>query len=82
MVVFGPFEFEQGWIALSIVLYIAVAALGIAGFGPATRRALDEARADPTSAAYQTAARRANLLGGLATLIAVVIVGLMVLKPF
>jgi hypothetical protein len=45
-------------------------------------RQLAEAEADPASEAYAAAARRVNLLGGLTTAIVVLIVFLMVTKPF
>lgn len=82
MVLSGAYSFETGWIALSIVLYVSVAILGIAAFAPAMRRQLAEAERDPTSPAYAAAARRSAMLGLLATGIAVAIVFLMVTKPF
>ena len=38
MVLGGAYSFGTGWIAASIVLYVAVAVLGITAFGPAIRR--------------------------------------------
>jgi uncharacterized membrane protein len=82
MVVTGAYSFETRWIAASIVLYILTAVLGITAFGPAIRRQLAEAERDPTSADYDAAERRSNLLGILTTAIVVLIVVLMVAKPF
>lgn len=82
MVLGGAYSFETGWIALSLVLYVSVAVLGIAAFAPALRRQLAEAERDPTSPAYAAAAARSTALGLLATGIAVTIVFLMVTKPF
>jgi uncharacterized membrane protein len=82
MVLVGVYTFEMGWIALSLVLYVLVAILGITMFAPAIRRQLAEAEADPTSPAYEAAARRSAALGYATVAIVAVIVGLMVMKPF
>jgi uncharacterized membrane protein len=82
MVLVGAYTFEMGWIAVSIVLYIFVAILGITLFSPAIRRQLREAEEDPTSDAYEDAARRTAVLGYATVGIVAVIVGLMVTKPF
>lgn len=82
MVMSGAYSFETGWIAVSLVLYVGVAVLGITAFAPALRRQLAEAERDPTSQAYAAAAARSTALGLLATGIAVTIVFLMVTKPF
>lgn len=81
MVLGGAYSFETGWIAVSIVLYIATALMGILAFAPAIRRQLAQAEADPTSEAYAAAARRSNFLGLATTALAVIIVVLMVAKP-
>ena len=81
MVLGGAYSFETGWIAVSIVLYIATALMGILAFAPAIRRQLAEAEVDPTSEAYAAAARRSNFLGLATTALAVIIVVLMVAKP-
>lgn len=82
MVLAGQYSFETGWIVAAIALYVLVAILGITLFAPAIRRQLAEAQADPTSDAYAAAAWRSNVLGTVVTFIVVVIVGLMVAKPF
>jgi uncharacterized membrane protein len=82
MVVTGAYSFETGWIVASIVLYVATAVLGIAAFAPAIRRQLAEAERDPTSADYAATERRSNLLGVVTAALAVLIVVLMVTKPF
>jgi uncharacterized membrane protein len=81
MVLLGHFSFETGWIALSLVLYVGVAVIGISLFAPAIRRQLAEAERDPTSEAYRAAATRSNVLGVLTIAIVLVIVFLMVTKP-
>ena len=82
MVISGAFSFSTGWIQVAIGLYVLVVILSIALYAPALRRQLTEAEANPSSAAYRAAASRSNLLGILVTLIVLVIVVLMVTKPF
>ena len=82
MVTTGGYRFEQGWISLAIVLYLFTAAFGIVAFAPALRRQRAEAAADPDSAAYARIARRTRWYSWLTTGIVVVIIVLMVTKPF
>jgi uncharacterized membrane protein len=82
MVLTGAYSFETGWIAAAIVLYILTAIVGLTLFAPALRRQQAEAERDPTSPAYAAAANRSNLFGVLTTVIVIVIVYLMVAKPF
>lgn len=81
MVALGMYSFTTAWIALSIVLYVALALIGSLVFAPAMTRLADEADRDPTSPGFTAAARRANTLGVVATVIAVIIIVLMVAKP-
>jgi uncharacterized membrane protein len=82
MVVSGAFSFSAGWIQVAIGLYVIVVILSIFLYAPALRRQLAEAEADPTSAAYAAVAGRSNLLGIAVMAIVLVIVVLMVTKPF
>jgi len=82
MVLTGSFRFEQGWLATALLLYAVAVVIGIVLFRPAIRRHLAEAQRDPTSPAYEEAARRTRLLGLVTSLLVVVIVILMVAKPF
>jgi len=82
MVFLGAFSFSDAWIQVAIALYVLVVILSIALYAPALRRQLTEAEADPGSAAYGAAASRSNLLGIGVTAIVLVIVVLMVTKPF
>jgi len=82
MVLTGAYSFAARWLQVAVVLYAAVALLGILAFAPAVRRQAAEAARDPTTPAYAEAARRSDLLGVLTTGVAVVIVILMVTKPF
>ena len=82
MVFLGVFSFTTGWIQAAIALYVLVVILSIAVYSPALRRQLREAEADPGSAAYRAAASRSTMLGIVVTAIVLVIVVLMVTKPF
>ncbi|MGH2511779.1 MAG: DUF2269 family protein [Candidatus Limnocylindrales bacterium] len=82
MVSTGAYSFADRWLQLAIVLYALAAVVGISAFAPAIRRQLAEAERDPLSPAYAAAARRATGLGLFTTGLVVVIVILMVAKPF
>lgn len=82
MVLAGAYSFDAGWIRVALVLYVAIAVLGITVLGPAIRRQLAEAEHDPSTATYAAAARRSRTLGALTTAVVLVIVVLMVAKPF
>ena len=82
MVLLGAFSFTTGWILAAIGLYVATAVIGIAVFGPAIRRQLAEAEKDVASEAYRAAASRTTSLGIVTTGLVLVIVVLMVTKPF
>jgi uncharacterized membrane protein len=82
MVFSGAFSFSTGWIQVAIGLYVLVVIVSIALYVPALRRQLTAAEADPSSAAYRAAASRSNILGIAVTAIVLVIVVLMVTKPF
>jgi uncharacterized membrane protein len=77
----GPYGLGEPWIVAAIFLYVLVAVLGITIYGPAVRAQLALARSDPSSKAYGTAARRAQVMGLVVTAIVLVIVALMVFKP-
>jgi uncharacterized membrane protein len=81
LVITGNYSFGTFWISAAIVLFIAIAILGAAAYGPALKRQEAEARADITSPAYAAAAQRQNIVGGILILLAVTIVFLMVAKP-
>lgn len=82
MVALGAFSFTTGWILAAIVLYVVLVVVGIAFFAPAIKRQLEEAQRDPMSPAYAAAASRSNLFGIGTLLVVVVIIVLMVTKPF
>jgi uncharacterized membrane protein len=78
----GDWSFQRGWLATAIGLYVATAVIGFTVFAPAIRRQLREAEADAASPTYEAAARRTTILALTVTAIVVVIVFLMVTKPF
>ncbi len=82
LVAVGAWSFSARWLELAVGLYVATALLGVLVFAPALRRQLVEAERDPAAAPYELAARRTRLLGILTTAIVVLIVALMVTKPF
>lgn len=82
MVVLGRYDFTRGWILLAIVLYLGLAIAGVRLMGPAMRRLLAEAERDPCSDAFVEAERVSMryTYGSLAVLLLIVV--LMVSKPF
>jgi uncharacterized membrane protein len=82
MVALGMYDFTRGWILLAIALYLGLAVTGVRLMGPALRRLLAEAERNPNSEAFAAAEQTSMryTLGSLAVLL--VIVTLMVAKPF
>jgi uncharacterized membrane protein len=75
------YTFEMPWIALSVLIYIAIAILGMAVYAPAMRRQAALAESAPGSADYEAAARRSRMLGMTAMGLVLIIIILMVTKP-
>jgi uncharacterized membrane protein len=74
--------FSTLWIATSLVLYVVLVALAVAGYTPALRRQValaEEGRVD--SDEYRQVARRGATIGGILGVIVVIIIFLMVTKP-
>ncbi len=82
MVLLGMYDFTRGWILLAIVLYLGLAVAGMTVMGPALKRVLAEAERDSTSRAFMAAERRSMryTVGSLGVLL--IILALMVTKPF
>lgn len=82
MLVLGLYDFTQGWIQLAVVLYVALAVAGMTVMGPAQKRVIAEAERDPYSRAFVEAERTSMryTIGSLAVLLVIVV--LMVTKPF
>ena len=82
MVAFGGYPADAGWILTSFFLFIGIVVFGGAFYGPALKRQIREAEADPSTDAYTRAAARANAFGYALLAAVLVIVFLMVTKPF
>jgi uncharacterized membrane protein len=82
MVAGGVVSLTEGWILAALALYVATAVIGVALFAPAIRRQLAEAERDVTSPSYRAAAARSTALGIVTTVLVLLIVVLMVTKPF
>jgi uncharacterized membrane protein len=82
MVAGGVVSLTAGWILAALALYVATAVVGVALFAPAIRRQLAEAERDVTSTSYRAAAARSTALGVVTTVLVLLIVVLMVTKPF
>ncbi len=82
MVFLGVYDITDGWVLTALVLYIGLAIAGMTVMGPALKRVAREAERDATGAAFDDAKRTSlrYTIGSLAVL--VVIVVLMVTKPF
>ncbi len=82
MVFTVPFPLTTPWILSALILYALVALLGSVVFAPVFHRQIQLAeREGPQSKSYQETARQGQVLGIAVTLIAVLIVILMVIKP-
>jgi uncharacterized membrane protein len=82
MVAGGIVSLTAGWVLVALGLYAATAVIGVALFAPAIRRQLAEAERDVTSESYRAATARSTFLGIVTTVLVLVIVALMVTKPF
>lgn len=82
MVFFGQYDLTQGWLLVAIGLYLVVAIAGMTVMGPAIKRFRSEAERDPTSAAFDAARATSIRYTWGSVIILLVIVTLMVTKPF
>ncbi len=70
------------WIITALVLFVALMAVGIAGYRPALRRQIEALEAEGSqSSGYRQLASRARLTGIASLVIALAIVFVMVIKP-
>ena len=78
-------RFQELWLAISFLLLIVIALLWLAVLLPQQRRMARLARESLTAGApdpaYQRAGKLWSMVGGIVTLLAIVILFLMVLKP-
>jgi uncharacterized membrane protein len=82
MVLESGIGFSTFWIAASLVLYVVVVVLAIAGFTPALREQVALAEAGRVASdEYRQMAKRSSVIGGILGAIVVVIIFFMVTKP-
>lgn len=83
MVLFSGVPLAQGWLAVALALYLTAALVGYFVFGPVVRRELAALErggvGDPEYLRFRAQARR---LGILTTTAVLIILALMVTKPF
>ena len=82
MVILLPYPILTFWIDTAIVLYAAIAIVGIVFYSPLLKAQIRMAEAgDVNSEAYLRLARRGQLLGQALAVLLLLILGLMVFKP-
>lgn len=82
MIYLGNLPWTTPWLLTAIVLYLALALIGLLAFAPALRRQIAVLEsAGPDTAEYRALSRKSRQLGVLAVVIVAVIVFLMVAKP-
>jgi len=82
LVFVGNWSLTTPWILVALVLYFAVALLGMFKYGPTLRRQIRLAETVGTeSPEYAATARESNILGVTTVVLVVIIVFLMVVKP-
>jgi uncharacterized membrane protein len=81
MVLDADLGFTTFWIATAIGLYVALAVIAGAVFGPALRRQVELAAAAAEPSTYDQAARRTTVAGVITMLPVAAILYLMVIKP-
>lgn len=82
MVWFGVYDLTEGWVLTALVLYVGLAAAGMTVMGPALKRVLAEAERDATSTRFADAQRTSLGYTWASLAVLVIIVALMVTKPF
>ena len=81
MVWVGSLQITTSWIAISLVLYVALVVLGLGVFSPSLRRQIAVVESGAQGEPYAATARRTTASGAVLVLIALTIVFLMVTKP-
>ena len=83
LAVLGAVPLTTAWLAVSIALYAGVAVLGFAVYRPVSRARLAALESgSPGDLAYRRARQQARALDGMVIAAVLVILALMVLKPF
>ena len=80
MILSGRWTFTL-WLEIAFAMYVGLTYIGIMVFGPALRRLLAAAEADPRSDEYAREARFARLVWVISATLLLAIVALMVFKP-
>ncbi len=82
VMVFMDWKITDLWVIVSLVGFIAIAVLGVAGFTPLLRNQIKLAEAgDTSSSEYVRLANRSRTLGPVLGILVVVILVMMVFKP-
>lgn len=82
MVWFGVYDLTDGWVLTALVLYVGLAVAGMTVMGPALKRVIAAAQRDPNGEAFDAAAQTSLRYTWSSLAVLVVIVVLMVTKPF
>ena len=83
MVLFSGVPLAQGWLVAALALYVAAALVGYFVFGPVVRRELAALeRGGVSDPEYLRCRAQARRLGILTTTVVLIILALMVTKPF
>jgi uncharacterized membrane protein len=78
----GEIPFVRPWLLTSLVLYLGMSVLGLAGYTPTLRRQIAALDAGGSSSPeYLSLAARSQRLGAILGVLVVLIVLLMVMKP-
>jgi uncharacterized membrane protein len=82
LILIGPYDFADLWVAVAIGLYVLLMAIGLAAYSPTLKRqiAVYES-AGPDAPEFAALGNRGRMLGILLGVIVVAIILLMVLKP-
>ena len=82
LVLIGPYDFEDVWVAVSIGLYVLMGAVAIVFYSPTLRRQIAAYEASgPESAEFTALGARGRILGAILGVIVLAIIVLMVVKP-
>jgi len=78
----GGLPLTTSWLLTGLILYVAVALIGVLGYSPILRRQIEVLdREGHASSAYQALARRGSRIGMILAALVTVIIFLMVVKP-
>lgn len=82
LVLVGPYEFEQFWVAVAIGLYVVMGAVAFFFYSPTLKRKIAEYEANGAQSAEFTAlGARGRMVGIILGVLVIAIIVLMVVKP-